>query len=261
MPRSKMLLAALEQIQGERLAVRELADIAGGDPLLCLRLLREAEAHRTRRLGHETTTTLAAVMQLGSDTFRELLVSSPETDETNPGLAACEARSHLAAQLAQQWGAARSDVAPEEVALAALLSEMGELLLWSFAPELPLAAQEELESGRAVRSTQAQDQACGFTFKQLTLKCTLIWNLPLLLQQLIRGADNPRANLSRICVDTARHLSSGPDNPALPSDLAAARRLISGASLEWLAERLLGLNDQQRAAVIDGAEKLLAAEP
>ena len=84
MPRSKMLLAALEQIQGERLAVRELADIAGGDPLLCLRLLREAEAHRTRRLGHETTTTLAAVMQLGSDTFRELLVSSPETDETNP---------------------------------------------------------------------------------------------------------------------------------------------------------------------------------
>ena len=124
-PRSKMLLAA-RTIQGERLAVRELADIAGGDPFLCLRLLREAEAPPHAAPGHETTTTLAAVMQLGSDTFRELLVAALKTDETSPRLAACEARSIWQ----RNWrssGAARSDVAPEEVALAALLSEMGEL--------------------------------------------------------------------------------------------------------------------------------------
>ncbi len=260
MPRSKAMLAALETVKGEALAARELADIASADPFLCLRLLREAERRRTQRLGHDTTTPLAAVMQLGVDAFRHLLLSSPETDESNLGLAACEARAHLAAQLALQWGSARADIAPEEVALATLLSEMGELLLWDFAPELPLAAERALDTGLADRSARAQEMSCGFVFKQLTLKCTMIWNLPPLLQQLIRGVDNPRANLSRICVDAARHLAAGPDNPALPSDLAAARKMIPGASLEWLAERMAGLDDARRARVIAAAEDLLKSE-
>ncbi|MBL8448598.1 MAG: HDOD domain-containing protein [Dechloromonas sp.] len=260
MPRSKVMLAALEQVKGEFLSARELADIVSADPFLCLRLLREAEKRRTQRLGHETTTPLAAVMQLGVDGFRELLLSSPETDEDNLGLAACEARSHLAAQLALQWGSARSDISPEEVALATLLAEMGELLLWAFAPELPLAALEALESGRADRSAHAQEQVCGFVFKQLTLKCAVIWSLPSLVQQLIRGADNPRANLSRICVDTARHLAAGPESSALPSDLAAARKMIPGASLQWLAERMVGLDEARRGQVIEEAEEILRAE-
>lgn len=242
MPRSKLLLLSLEQVQGERLAVKELADIAGLDPFLCLRLLREAESHRSRRLGHETTTALAAVMLLGSDAFRDLIVNSPETDEEIPGLAGCEARAHLAAQLAMRWGSARADISPQEIAMASLLAEMGELLLWSFAPELPQAAHKLLADGVVKRSVQAQEQACGFAFKQLTLKCATIWNLPLLLVQLIRGIDNARSNLSRLCVDTARHLASSSFDPALPSDLASAARLIPGASMHWLAEQMPGID-------------------
>ena len=259
MPRSKAMLTALEEAEGEALAARELADIAGTDPFLCLRLLREAEAHRTRRLGHDTTTPLAAVMLLGSDTFRELLVSSPETDEGNPGLVRCEARAHLAARLARQWGTARSDVSPDEVAMAALLEEIGELLLWTFAPDLPAAAEAELASGRAQRSVQAQVQVCGFAFRQLTLKCAIIWNLPPLLVQLIRGVDNVRANLSRLCVDTARHLVSGPENPALPSDLVEAKRLIPSASLRWLVEHMPGIDAEHAEALVAATEPLLGA--
>ena len=169
MPRSKFMLAALEQVQGEFLSARNWRPTSPPPirSFACRSLLREAEKRRTQRLGHETTTTLAAVMQLGVDGFRKLLLSSPETDETNLGLAACEARAHLAAQLAQQWGAARSDISPEEVARHSAL-EMGELLLWAFAPELPLAVVEAFESGRAERSARAQDDVCGFVFKQLT---------------------------------------------------------------------------------------------
>ena len=261
MPRSKLLLKALEEVQGERLSMRELADIAGADPFLCLRLLREAESHRTRRLGHETTTPLAAVMLLGSDAFRDLLLLSPETDEANVGLAGCEARAHRAAQLALQWASARSDVSPEEIAMASLLAEMGELLLWTFAPELPQAAATVLAAGVVKRSAQAQEQACGFSFKQLTLKCATIWNLPPLLVQLIRGFDNVRANLSRLCVDTARHLIAGPDNPALPSDLATARHLIPGASMAWLVEQLqLGEAVDADALVAAAEAKVVEAE-
>ena len=39
-------------------------------------------------------------MQLGVKSFRELLIKSPETDDTRPGLARCEARAVMAGQMA-----------------------------------------------------------------------------------------------------------------------------------------------------------------
>jgi len=260
MPRSKTQLLELEDKLGDQLSARELADIAGADPFLCLRLLREAENHRVQRMGHETTTPLGAVMQLGTDTFHELMRNCPETNEGNTGLADCEARSHLASRVALRWGVARSDLSPEEIAMAALLSEIGELLLWSCAPELPLAALAALHSGRAQRSIQAQMDTCGFRFKDLTLKCAAIWHLPSLLPQLIRGIDNTRANLSRLCIDTARHLASGgPDDPALPSDIVEAKHIIPSASLEWLASQLPGIDEESAEQLALKAADLLAA--
>ena len=258
MPRSKTLLAELQESRGDQLSARELADIAGADPFLCLRLLREAENRRVQRLGHETTTPLGAVMQLGSSHFLRLLANSPEIDENNVGLATCEARAHLASRLALRWGSARADISPDEVAMASLLAETGELLLWSFVPELPLAAQAALRSGRSPRSVQAQVDTCGFRFKDLTLKCATLWNLPPLLTQLIRGIDNTRANLSRLCVDTARHLLiGGSADAALPSDIAEAKHLIPGASTQWLAAQLPGLDEEQATALAARADELL----
>jgi hypothetical protein len=258
MQRSKMLLVALEETKGDALSAKELGGIAASDPFLCLRLLREAERRRSRRLGRDTTTTLAAVMQLGVTAFRDLLYDSPETDATSIGLASCESRAVLASQLGVLWVSARADIAPDEVAMATLLAEAGELLLWSFAPEIPQAAQDALTSGRATRSVQAQDMTCGFHFRDLTLKCAHIWELPLLLTHLIQGVDNVRANICRLCIDTARHLANGPENPALPDDLAEAKRLIPQASVNWLASNLIGLNDEQRADVVQKAEAILA---
>ncbi|MEN9481046.1 MAG: hypothetical protein RLZZ298_2441 [Pseudomonadota bacterium] len=260
MQRSKARLLELEESLGEQLSAHDLAAIAANDPFLCLRLLRDAESHRSQRLGHETTTPLAAVMQLGTESFHKLLASCAETDESKPGLAECEARSCIASQLAMKWGSARADVSPDEVAMASLLAEIGELLLWSVAPELPLAALEALHSGHSPRSVQAQVDTCGFRFKDLTLKCATLWHLPALLTQLIRGIDNTRANLSRLCIDTARHLhTGGPSDPALPSDIADAKQIMHGASLEWLTEQLPGINEEEIAAIVFKAGELLVA--
>lgn len=258
MPRSKALLRNLEEERQDELSARELADIAAMDPFLCLRLLREAEKRRTRKLGHDTTTTLGAVMQLGTTAFRDLLLESPETDETNPGLVACEARAVLASRIAVLWSSARADVSPDEVGMATLLADTGELMLWVFAPELPHAAAEALADGRARRSAEAQQMACGFKFHDLTIKCAEMWCLPHLLTELIRGIDNVRANISRLAIDTARHLMASFDNPALPFDLAEAHKLIPQASLEWLAARMVGLDDERQAEVVLKARALLA---
>lgn len=261
MPRSKQRLLELEESLGEQLSAHDLAEIAGADPFLCLRMLREAEKRRTQRLGHETSNPLTAVMQLGTDTFRKLLLNSPETDESNLGLAECEARSHLASRLALRWGSARADISPEEIGMAALLAEIGELLLWLVAPELPKNALHALYTGRSPRSVQAQVDTCGFRFKDLTLKCAHIWNLPSVLPQLIRGIDNPRANLSRLCIDTARHYQNeGAADPALPTDLVEAKHLIQGASLEWLAEQLPDITEAEVTLLVEKANDLLDKE-
>lgn len=263
MSRSKAMLNAFQEAKGEMLAPIELSSIVLLDPLLCLRLLREAERTRSHRLGHETTTALAAIMQLGIDEFRELLLSSQEIEEANTGLLEVEARATVAAQLAQRWALGRNDLNPEEVAVAALLGDAGELLLWVYEPELPQAAKDELLSGRAKRSSQAQMAACGFDFKQLTMHCAELWKLPTLVMQLLRGVDTPRANLTRICSNVARHIiePSATSNLALASDLVEAHRVMPAASIDWLVNGMVILSDDQRAGLLDSAKELLARQP
>lgn len=259
MPRSKQQLLLLEEERGDRLSARELVPLLLSDPLLCLRVLREAERVRTHRLGKETTTPLAAVMQLGIEHCKELLLSSDEVDMSDAGLLLLERRSSLAAQISLKWATRRNDLNPSEVALAALLSDTGELLLWLYEPELAQAALDELHSGRAKRSSQAQIQACGFDFKQLTIRCCEMWNLPALLSQLLRGADTERAQLTRVCSNLARHLAtvdhSCPFFQALISDLVDVHRLMTFASLEWLVGGLPDLSEEEKQQIIDLAHE------
>lgn len=259
MARSKRLLEALEESCGERLSPKDLSDIVLQDPMLCLLLLREAERLKSSRLGRETTTALAALLQLGVKRFRDLLLASPEVDETNAGLLQVEMRASLAAHIARVWSAGRMDVNPDEVAVAALLGGTGDLLLWAYAPELAQRAVEELRSGRAQRSAQAQRQACGFTFKDLTLMCAERWGLPALLILLLRGSDTMRARITRTCANTARHVLDDSENAtlALASDLVEASDLIANASVDWLAEALFMLPEPRRLAALAEAQRQL----
>jgi HD-like signal output (HDOD) protein len=258
MSRSKLLMLQLEASEGEMLAPNDLADIVLQDPLLCLCLLREAERRKSHRLDHETTTALAAIMQLGVDEFRKLLLSSPEVEESNKGLVAVETRARLAAQIALTWATGRRDLNPEEVAVAALLAGAGDLLLWVYVAEIPQKADDLLRSGNAQRSAQAQTQACGFTFKQLTQQCAERWKLPALVLQLLRGAETLRAQLTRTCSNAARHVLD--DTPtstlALAADLVDAAKLVPNASLEWLIDGLASLPDERRAGVLAAARGL-----
>jgi hypothetical protein len=258
MPRSKAMLNTLQESKGEMLAPIELLSIVLLDPLLCLRLLREAERRKSHRLDHETTTALAAIMQLGIDEFRELLLSSKEIEEANTGLLEVESRATVAAQVAQRWALGRNDLNPEEVAVAALLADAGELLLWVYEPELPHAAREALLSGRVKRSSQAQVAACGFDFKQLTMRCAELWQLPVLVLQLLHGMDSPRANLTRICSNAARHIveASATSNLALANDLIEAHKLMPGTSLEWLVGGLAMLPEVHRIELMSIASEL-----
>ncbi len=253
LPRTKALITALSD-QGmqarESIAARDLLDIVYADPYLALKSLRNAETRRSRRLGQETTTALAAILQTGFDDLVGLVSGSATSDATLKACHDCESRAVLASSIARAWARQRADVSPEEVALAALLAEIGELLLWQFAPELPQKADEELASGRAFRAVKAQQQAVGFTFKQMTLSLVEAWQLPNIIALLIKGTDTPRANIARLAADTARHIVTDERHPAIPADLVNIRNIISHAGFATLAAPL-PIADDYKGSVLE----------
>jgi len=258
LPHSQTAMVALREEppeEHERMSPRQLTDFVYSDPYLALKLLRNAEHRRSRRLGQETTTALAAVLQLGYDDMVQLVCGSMVTDASSAGARHCVEHAVMAAHIARSWAIYRADVSPDEVTLATLLSDAGELLMWHFAPELPLKAEEELASGRATRTLKAQQQALGFTFKQLTLTLAQAWELPALLGMLIRGTDTPRANIARLAIDTARHILADTHNAALPSDLVNIHNVVQGATYAQLVSALpIPIEDRQSilAAVEQG---------
>lgn len=241
LPRTQAIFKVLhEQTPEERelLSARDLIPYVHADPFFALKLLRKAEHRRSSRLGQETTTALASIMQTGVQELLRIVGRSTVCQNDQKGFHDCEFRASIAASIAHDWSSQRADLSPDEVTLAALLSEIGELLLWHFAPELPLKAEQELASGKALRTVQAQQQAVGFSFRNLTMSLATAWELPGLITQLIKGTDSTRANLARVAVDTARHIVTDERNPAIPADVMSAHVLLHGCSFEHLLRPL-----------------------
>lgn len=216
----------LEAARGQHIAPKEYAQLLLKDALLALRLLKLANQRLPRHLRHDISTPLGVILALGAEQSREILHTAPVVQGIHFGYLNSESRSTLAARVASAWGALRYDLDPDELALAVLLANTGELLLWLHAPHLPAHVQALLRQGSVARSEEAQLQACGFTFRDLTLRLCELWNLPELIQELIRGEEHRRARSARLAVDIARHFGNGPDDPALPWDILNAARLL-----------------------------------
>ncbi len=259
---SKAALAALEAGAEDTLSAQAYSALLLEDPLLALRLLREANKRLPRRLARDITTPLGVILALGTQQFKEQIRSAPEVGEDNAGFMACEARASRAARIAVAWGALRHDLDPGELAMAALLANAGEIELWAFVPELPQKALDELHSGRAQRSDQAQRQACGFPFLDLTLLLIENWTLPQLIKQLIRGDEGMRARMARLAVNAARHLGNGLDDAALPDDMKEAVKL-TGATLDVVVGVLPDLSPEEKAVLLNTTLSTLpaAAQP
>ena len=246
---SKAALSAMEAGAEDMLSGHAYAALLLEDPLLALRLLKEANRRLPRRMARDITTPLGVVLALGTQQFKEEVRSAPEVGWENAGFLACEARATLAARIAMAWGALRHDLDPGELAMAALLANAGEIELWAFVPELPQKALDELHSGRAARSEQAQRQACGFAFMDISLLLIENWSLPQLIRQLIRGDEGMRARMARLAVNMARHLSNGVADAALPDDIREAGKL-TGAGPEVLVGALPGLSAEDRSHLL-----------
>ncbi|PKO85851.1 MAG: hypothetical protein CVU18_18020 [Betaproteobacteria bacterium HGW-Betaproteobacteria-12] len=252
LPRTRAIIAALEaggDEQRDCLSARDLVNIVYADPYLALKLLRRAEQRRSRQLGHDTTTPLAAVLQTGYDELKTIVSSSPELADVPDGCHTCEFRSVLACSIARAWANRRADVSPDEVSMAALLVETGELLLWHFAPEMTDKETRTRDWNERFWALMKRESEIDFTFRQLTTALALAWELPSLVVLLIKGTDTPRANIARLAADAAKLITTDLEVPSLLAILRDAHVAVPAATLADLAEPL-PLPDDIRAGLL-----------
>jgi len=213
LPRTRDTLAALEAAGDavrEKMSTHDFVQIVYADPYLALKLLRRAEDCRLRALGNDATTPLAAVLLTGYNELKEIVAASPLLDDVLPGCRLCETRAVMAATIARAWASRRVDVLPDEVAMAALLAETGELLLWHFAPEMTAKEVRVAAWNDRYWALQRRPSQIEFTFRQLSVALAQAWGLPQLIVLLIKGTDTPRANIARLAADAAKWLCNEP---------------------------------------------------
>ena len=220
----------IDQISG-----RDIAAIVLQDPLMAIRVLAYIQPFRGKHLRSDITTIANAVMMLGIEPFfahfdapltiEAMLKSEPQA---LLGVLQVIRRVQHASKYAHDWAFERHDLNIEEVALAALLHDLAEILLWCFAPRLAIEVRDRQQADKTLRSAAAQWQVLGFPLFDLQRALCLAWQLPELLNTLM---DDANANLPRVqnvvlAVNLARHSSSDWSDAALPDDLSAIEKLL-----------------------------------
>ena len=220
----------------ETVSGRDVSHIVLQDPLLATRVLSYIQPYHGKHLHHDITTVASAVMMLGIDPFFEKfnkLISIEKVLHEHPdallGAIHVVRRSQRAAHYAQEWATWRHDVNVEEVTLAALLHDLAEVLMWTYAPLQALELHRLQEHNPTMRSSAAQERILGIRLVDLQTQLCHAWNLPELMLTLIDGehATTPRVRNVQLAVDLARHSSHGWNDPALPDDYEGIADLLN----------------------------------
>ncbi len=206
---------------------REIASAIQHDPLMTLKVLRYLQSHHSKRQSMEITTMSRALMMLGTTPFFRHFARLPTVETTLQAYPDALGRlmrnmsmAHHAALYAQDWAIARNDIDADEVAIAALLRNLAEILLCCFAPQLMRDIRDSMRADPNLRSVDAQLRVLGFHGLDLQLALAERWHLPKLLRTLIdeHNVENPRTKNVSLAYRLARHSANHWFDAALPDD-------------------------------------------
>ncbi|GAO35745.1 hypothetical protein SCT_1136 [Sulfuricella sp. T08] len=207
----------------EQITAGKIADVVLHDPLLTLKVLRLVNGMSRSRLSNEITTVEHAVMMLGVGPFFNRLSNLKAVEESLqtfdgalPRLMQVMSRAHHAAWQARDWANSRADMKSEEVYIGALLYDMGEILLWSYAPEQALQIRKLVQRNK-ISLAQAQKEILGFDARELQLAIAESWRLPELMQAFMHCGNTvqPRILGVTLAASVARLAETGWHDPAL----------------------------------------------
>lgn len=224
----------LHRLRAEGSADR-IVDVVDDDPFMTLRLLRHLQMHKARHQLYEIVDARHALLMMGLETFfREVATGRVAEEllgsqhEALAHLMHTVRRAQRAAYYAGDWALRLHDLHAQEVRTSALLSHVGEMLMWCFNPGPMLQIKTLQAADRAQHSADAQLQVLGFSDMELQRRLTMEWQLPELLVSLGDPAQAklPRVRNVTLAVRLARHSDNGWHDAALPDDFQEVALLL-----------------------------------
>lgn len=213
-----------------------IGEMIGGDPLMTLKILIYASAHRGRRVETGAETIIAALVMMGIPPFFHAFAQQPAVEErlgsdapALAGIGRVLRRAHRGARFALAFAVHRTDPNAATIHAAALLHEFAELLLWCHAPRLAVAIEKIQRDDVTVRSSAAQLQVLNIDLADLQEALISAWQLPRLLSDTGREpqANNAGARTVALAARLARHTANGWDNAAVPDDITEISELLN----------------------------------
>lgn len=227
----------LTELRGEAEAIntRQLAAIITHDPLMTLRVFRDMKARRSGRQSAEITTIERALVMMGTQSFYDGIENIPLIEhqlkgypKAMLGLLKVIARARHAATWARDWALLRQNTCFDEIALAALLHDFVEILMFCLAPNLAVRARDLLLAAPQRRTAEVQQEVFGASLDEIAIALCAQWGLPELLLTLMQPAIGESANVLnvRLAVDLARHTANGWNDTALPDDFRQIEEML-----------------------------------
>ncbi len=213
-----------------------IGEMIGGDPLMTLKILIYASAHKSKRVETGVETVIAALVMMGIPPFfrafsEQEVVEDRLGNDANAlaGIGRVLRRAHRGARFALGFAIHRTDPNAATIHAAALLHEFAELLLWCHAPKLALAIQTIQRDDPTLRSSVVQQQVLNIELANLQESLISAWQLPRLLSEMGSEpqAGNTGARTVALAARLARHTANGWDNAALPDDMSEIAELLN----------------------------------
>ena len=175
-----------------RSSARDLSDVIGHDASMAARVIQIANSPLFNLQNRDIDTISSAVVLVGFDAVRELAISVSVIEEMLKGRQHARVGQHMA-QAFHAAAQARSFARicghkSEEVFVAALLKDVGDMAFWSRAEREAMAIEALVVSG--VDLQQAERQVLGFELSELGRVLAGDWNLGDLVSQVLDGRHN-----------------------------------------------------------------------
>lgn len=237
LPILRLTASRLEELRdtAEVINTRTLANIIMHDPLMTLRVFRFMKENRSKSQNAEITTIERALVMIGTMKFFDSCQDLPIIEhqlkgypKAMLGLLKVISRSRQASLWARDWALLRQNTRFEEIALAALLHDFVEVLMYCFAPTLAINARERLNANPGLRTRAVQEEIFGAPLPEIMRELIELWGLPELLMSLLDPADAEALNVRNVnlALDLARHTANGWNDAALPDDFRAIEELL-----------------------------------
>lgn len=252
---------------GHKSSVQQLADVLLRDAALTTKVLRIGNSVYYNPSQEPIRTISRAIVLIGFDNVRQIGLSVSLID----GLLARSSREQLAELLAQSFHAAvqarniagyvlsRSD---EEVFIAALLHNVGELAFWGCAGE----AADELAAALAQPGVDADEvvmHLLGTSFRQLSLALVKGWNLGDTVSLALQSSsqNDPAVKAVTLGTKISQAALEGWDSDAMESLVGQLASFIGVTPQEAMQQVLASAEETVKMAATFGASQLCKLIP